>query len=76
MAEAVGLPIVRDYDAHTFIVARGGRFVVGGFEQYAKPAFGKSIPDDWQQHLAPDEKHFSGFWVGKLEAMRGPLSRA
>lgn len=52
------LPVVRDYDAHAFILARGGRFIIGGFEPSAKPAFGRGIPTDWQQQLYPDTDHF------------------
>ncbi|KAF2356784.1 FAD dependent oxidoreductase [Trinorchestia longiramus] len=58
MAEATDLPIIRDYDAHTFLLARGGRFIIGGFEPRAKPAFGRGIPWDWKQQLVGDDEHF------------------
>ncbi|XP_047741158.1 pyruvate dehydrogenase phosphatase regulatory subunit, mitochondrial [Hyalella azteca] len=58
MSEATSLPLVRDYDAHTFVVSRGGRFIIGGFEPHAKPAFGRGIPPDWQQLLLADQEHF------------------
>jgi hypothetical protein len=61
MSEATSLPLVRDYDAHTFVVSRGGRFIIGGFEPHAKPAFGRGIPPDWQQLLLADQEHFSEF---------------
>ena len=52
-------PVVRDYDAHMFCVTRNNRFMVGGFEPQAKPAFSDGIPQDWKNTLTGDEKHFS-----------------
>lgn len=66
MSAATKLPIVRDYDAHTFLLSRGGRFIIGGFEPQAKPAFGKGIPPDWKRQLLPDEEHFSKFLYLRL----------
>ncbi|KAG0724199.1 Pyruvate dehydrogenase phosphatase regulatory subunit, mitochondrial [Chionoecetes opilio] len=55
---AVDHPVVRDYDAHMFCVTRNNRFMVGGFERHAKPAFSDGIPQHWRNSLAGDEGHF------------------
>lgn len=53
-----GLPVVRDYDSHTFCLARNQQFVVGGFERHAKPAFENGIPQKWREALKGDDEHF------------------
>ncbi|KAK3885748.1 hypothetical protein Pcinc_010060 [Petrolisthes cinctipes] len=59
VGEAVDdLPVVRDYDAHTFILTRNHQFIVGGFERSAKPAFPNGIPLNWRQFLVGDDDHF------------------
>ena len=63
MGEATDIPIVRDYDAHAFVLARNGSFIIGGFEPNAKPAFGRGIPQNWKQNLQGDDEHFSEFNV-------------
>ncbi|XP_047474686.1 pyruvate dehydrogenase phosphatase regulatory subunit, mitochondrial-like isoform X1 [Penaeus chinensis] len=52
------LPVVRDYDSHTFCLTRNQEFVVGGFEKDAKPAFGSGIPSNWRETLEGDDEHF------------------
>lgn len=63
------LPVVRDYDSHTFCLTRDQEFVVGGFEKDAKPAFDTGIPSNWKETLEGDDEHFSKFYIdlrGKL----------
>ena len=33
-------------------------YVIGGFEERAKPAFGRRIPADWRDTLSGDDPHF------------------
>lgn len=62
VAEAVDeLPVIRDYDAHTFILTRNHQFIVGGFERNAKPAFPNGIPPNWRQSLVGDDGQFRKF---------------
>lgn len=66
VAEAVDeLPVIRDYDAHTFILTRNHQFVVGGFERDAKPAFPNGIPPNWRQSLVGDDDHFRKYLLEK-----------
>ena len=59
MAEAVpSVPIVRDYDAYTFCLVQDRKFIVGGFEPNAKPAFDKGIPENWRNTLEADYEQF------------------
>jgi hypothetical protein len=52
-------PIIRDYDAYTYAREYEGGFMVGWFEQQAKPAFEDSqVPRDWLKYVKKDFKHF------------------
>ncbi|CAL4112981.1 unnamed protein product, partial [Meganyctiphanes norvegica] len=55
---AVNLPLIRDYDSHMFCVTRDSKFIIGGFERKAKPAFDNGIPENWKSLLVGDEAHF------------------
>ncbi|XP_042240778.1 pyruvate dehydrogenase phosphatase regulatory subunit, mitochondrial-like isoform X2 [Homarus americanus] len=52
------LPVVRDYDSHTFCLTRNQQYIVGGFEHEAKPAFENGIPHNWRESLKGDDEHF------------------
>ncbi|KAK7062511.1 hypothetical protein SK128_002111 [Halocaridina rubra] len=53
-----GLPVVRDYDSHTFCLTRNQEFVIGGFDRHAKPAFDYGIPSNWRDTLKGDNEQF------------------
>ncbi|KAJ3639735.1 hypothetical protein Zmor_003076 [Zophobas morio] len=56
-------PIIRDYDAYTYTREYEGGFMIGWFEQDAKPAFEDSqVPRDWLKHIKYDVKHFLPLW--------------
>lgn len=56
------LPIVRDYDAHTYARQYENGLMVGWFEKEAKPAFKEGkVPKNWQSHVEKDFKHFSKY---------------
>jgi pyruvate dehydrogenase phosphatase regulatory subunit len=58
-------PIIRDYDAYTYAREYEGGFMVGWFEQQAKPAFEDSqVPRDWLKYVKKDFKHFFTFSFG------------
>ncbi|XP_056645731.1 pyruvate dehydrogenase phosphatase regulatory subunit, mitochondrial-like [Diorhabda sublineata] len=57
------LPIVRDYDAQTYIRSYGNGLMVGWFELEAKPAFEqKKVPKNWKDHITKDFNHFRPLW--------------
>ncbi|CAG9816816.1 unnamed protein product [Phaedon cochleariae] len=57
------IPIVRDYDAHTYARQYEDGFMVGWFELEAKPAYEDSkVPRDWTRHVVKDTNHFRPLW--------------
>ncbi|KAJ8968468.1 hypothetical protein NQ314_002286 [Rhamnusium bicolor] len=58
------IPVVRDFDAHTYAREYNGGLMVGWFEQEAKPAFEESkVPKDWKKHIKKDFKHFCRYFL-------------
>ncbi|EFA10911.2 pyruvate dehydrogenase phosphatase regulatory subunit, mitochondrial [Tribolium castaneum] len=56
-------PIIRDYDAFTYAREHEGGFMIGWFEEEAKPAFEDSqVPRDWLRHVKKDFNHFFPLW--------------
>lgn len=54
------LPTIRDYDSNIYIRKwQGSSFLIGGFEEVAKPIFTTGIPRNWREILQPDWDHFS-----------------
>ncbi|CAG9855350.1 unnamed protein product [Phyllotreta striolata] len=65
LAESIGedIPIIRDFDAHTYARSYENGLMVGWFELEAKPAFEQSkVPKDWTSHLTTDFNHFRPLW--------------
>lgn len=57
------LPIVRDFDGHTYARQYNKGLMVGWFEKEAKPAFGKgTVPKDWELHVKQDNNHFRRYF--------------
>lgn len=57
------LPIVRDYDSHTYAREYNNGLMIGWFEPEAKPAFEKGkVPKDWEKHINVDLKHIEPLW--------------
>lgn len=53
------IPIIRDFDAHTYARSYDNGLMVGWFELEAKPAFQESkVPKNWTSHLTQDFDHF------------------
>jgi len=54
------LPTIRDYDSHTYIRHnQDNSFLLGGFEELAKPIFPHGIPKNWRENLSPDWDQFT-----------------
>jgi pyruvate dehydrogenase phosphatase regulatory subunit len=54
------LPTIRDYDGGIYIrKLEDNSFLLGGFEDVAKPVFTKGIPKNWRDRLESDWDHFA-----------------
>lgn len=64
------LPVIRDYDAHTYMRQLGDEMLVGWFEKNARPAFdgGQMVPRSFTHESgrvlldADDERHCEPLW--------------
>jgi pyruvate dehydrogenase phosphatase regulatory subunit len=58
------LPTIRDYDSGTYIrKLEDNSFLMGGFEEVAKPVFMKGVPKNWKDLLHSDWDHFAPLLV-------------
>ncbi|XP_057292029.1 pyruvate dehydrogenase phosphatase regulatory subunit, mitochondrial-like [Hydractinia symbiolongicarpus] len=61
------LPVIRDYDARTYVREWSGGLLCGGFEANGKPCFYDSVPDKFEfQLLQEDWKQFGPLMDGLL----------
>uniref|UniRef100_A0A2R5LLI5 Putative dimethylglycine dehydrogenase n=1 Tax=Ornithodoros turicata TaxID=34597 RepID=A0A2R5LLI5_9ACAR len=58
------LPVLRDYDGRMYCYKHGDSFLVGGFEETAKPVFTHDVPDKFEfLRLAPDYAQYKPIYA-------------
>ncbi|GLV45115.1 uncharacterized protein CBL_14312 [Carabus blaptoides fortunei] len=64
------LPCIRDYDSHTYMREYNRGFMIGWFEENARPAFTQNIvPKNWQQHLQKNVDRFYPHWEKAMKRL-------
>ncbi len=61
------LPVIRDYDAHTYYKYDAGKLLVGAFERHARPWGADGIPEDFSfDEIAGSFEHFEPILRGAM----------